>query len=145
MKINKSTRIILYGLAAGIVVFIFIQIIPYGHQMTNPPVTNEPAWDSTKTRELVKQSCFDCHSNETTHPWYSLAPASWLLQYDVDKGRQSLNFSEWDTSGLSGDYLIQNLNNGEMPPSRYLLLHPEAKLTPSDKELLIQGILASIK
>jgi hypothetical protein len=63
------------------------QAIPYGRGHSNPPVTKEPAWDSSRTRELAKRACFDCHSNETTWPWYSnVAPESWLIQRDVDAG-----------------------------------------------------------
>ena len=64
---------------------ILIQLIPFGRVHTNPPKAGEPAWNSPSTRELVRRTCFDCHSNETTWPWYSnVAPASWLLQRDVN-------------------------------------------------------------
>ncbi len=60
--------------------FILLQIIPYGHNHTNPPIVEEPAWDSPQTRAVVKKACFDCHSNETVWPWYSnIAPLSWLI------------------------------------------------------------------
>lgn len=73
-----------------------IQLVPYGRDHANPPVTGEPAWDSPETRALARQACFDCHSNETQWPAYaSIAPASWLVQHDVNDGRALLNFSEW--------------------------------------------------
>ena len=44
----------------------------------------------------LRQSCFDCHSNETRWPPYSKVPiASWLIAMDVKKGRGQLNFSQW--------------------------------------------------
>ena len=52
---------------------VLIQFIPYGHTHTNPPTMKEPAWDSSKTRDLVHRACFDCHSNQTTFPWYSMS------------------------------------------------------------------------
>ena len=56
-------------------------IVPFGHSHTNPPVTKEPAWNSPDTRALVQRACFDCHSNQTTWPWYShVAPVSWLCK-----------------------------------------------------------------
>src|SRR5690348_9189375 len=77
-------------------VMLVIQLVPYGHDRVNPPVTAEPAWDSPETRALAKQACFDCHSNETEWPAYSkVAPVSWLIQHDVTEGRSKLNFSEW--------------------------------------------------
>src|SRR5215831_3235209 len=76
---------------------VLIQLIPFGREHTNPPVTQEPAWDSPGTRELAKRACFDCHSNETVWPWYSrVAPVSWLTQRDVNGGRRHVNFSEWN-------------------------------------------------
>ncbi|HEX7229427.1 MAG TPA: heme-binding domain-containing protein [Candidatus Binatia bacterium] len=80
-----------------IVVLLAIQLIPYGHDHTNPPVHAEPAWDNPRTRELAARACFDCHSDQTVWPWYSnIAPISWLIQRDVEKGRSELNFSEWN-------------------------------------------------
>ena len=69
-----------------------IQLIPYGRAHANPPVLAEPAWDSPATRDLAVRACFDCHSNETVWPWYSnIAPVSWLVQRDVDGGRNKAN------------------------------------------------------
>ena len=54
-----------------------IQLVPYGRHHVNPPTVSEPAWDSPVTRELARQACFDCHSNETTWPTYArVAPLS---------------------------------------------------------------------
>lgn len=62
---NKWLRILLIGGVALAVLAVLIQIIPYGHNHTNPPVVQEPNWDSQQTREFAKRACFDCHSNET--------------------------------------------------------------------------------
>ena len=94
---NKWIRTIFLGLGIVVVMGLLIQVIPYGHDHTNPPVVNEPNWDSPQTREITKRACFDCHSNETVWPWYSnIAPVSWLVYRDVSDGREHLNFSEWD-------------------------------------------------
>ena len=77
--------------------FVLIQLLPIGKDYTNPPVVQEPAWDSPQTRELAMAACGDCHSNETTWPAYSkIAPISWLVARDVEEGRSKLNFSEWN-------------------------------------------------
>lgn len=47
-----------------VLLFVLIQLVPFGRQHTNPPVIGEPAWDSPQTRELTRRACFDCHSNE---------------------------------------------------------------------------------
>ena len=66
---------------------IAIQLIPVWLLQTNPPARSEPRWNSAQTNTLVHRSCFDCHSNATTWPWYSrVAPVSWLTTYDVVAG-----------------------------------------------------------
>ncbi|TLN22725.1 hypothetical protein FDZ74_04290, partial [bacterium] len=108
--------------------FLLVQLIPYGRAHTNPAVVKEPQWQDTVTTDLVKRACYDCHSNETTWPWYSnVAPMSWLIQHDVDEGRQRLNFSEWGVSsgtGEGGGEIGEVVQGGEMPPAQYLILHP---------------------
>ena len=90
-------RVMLWTGLVVLGIFALIQAVPYGRSHTNPPVTAEAPWDSARTRELAVRACYDCHSNETTWPWYSnVAPMSWLVQRDVDEGRGVLNFSEWD-------------------------------------------------
>jgi hypothetical protein len=126
--------------------FLLIQLLPYGRSHTNPPVISEPAWDSPQTKELAQRACYDCHSNETVWPWYSnIAPVSWLVQYDVEDGRQQLNFSEWGSSrrdGEEGDEMAEVIYKGEMPPANYLLTHPEARLTDAEKQILANGMAA---
>lgn len=78
---------------------VAIQFVPYGKEHSNPTVIAEPDWDSPMTRELFFTSCFNCHSNETFWPWYSkIAPVSWLMQSDVDEGREHFNISMWGGS-----------------------------------------------
>jgi hypothetical protein len=126
------------------VIFIGIQFIPYGRGYNDPPVKAEPKWDSPKTRELFFRACGDCHSNETVRPWYSLiAPITWLIQRDIDKGRAALNVSEWGRpEGNSGD-VAAVVQNGLMPPTRYTTLRPSAKLADSEKQAFVQGLVAT--
>lgn len=127
--------------------FLVIQLVPYGRAHTNPPVKNEPVWDSPQTREIVRKACFDCHSNEVTWPWYShVAPASWLVQRDVDHAREYLNFSEWGTHPRheEAEEIEEVIVKEEMPLPPYLLLHPEARLSEAEKTQLIEGMKATI-
>lgn len=146
MKIRKIVSI---GLIAIVVAFLLIQLVPYGRNHSDPPVQSEPNWDSPDTRSLAKTACFDCHSNETSWSrWYeSVAPASWLVQHDVDEGRQRLNFSEWNQGGKPRniDELWEVIGYGNMPPSQYLLLHPEAKLTSAERDQLAAGLQATVR
>jgi hypothetical protein len=124
-----------------VVVLLAIQLVPYGRDHRNPPVRSEPAWDLSITRDLARQACFDCHSNETTWPAYaSIAPVSWLVQHDVNEGRAVLNFSEWPSSSKEAGEASQEVREGEMPPMLYQLLHADARLTAADREQLALGL-----
>jgi Haem-binding domain len=124
---------------------VLIQFVPFGHDHTNPPAAKEPPWDKPQTRDLVKRACFDCHSNETTWPWYSnVAPVSWLVQRDVNGGRRHLNFSEWDHPQRHAEDIPKEVQEGGMPPFFYLPMHPNAKLTGADKQALIDGVGKSL-
>lgn len=126
--------------------FAVIQLIPYGRAHTNPPVTAEPKWQDAATADLVKRACYDCHSNETVWPWYSnIAPASWLIQHDVDEARVRLNFSEWNGAEARGvEEMAGLIQAGEMPPIQFQLIHPEARLSDAEKAQLITGLTNSL-
>ncbi len=136
---------ILGFLSGGLLLIgLLIQFIPYGRNHTNPPVLAEPVWDSPQTRAFFFQACADCHSNETVWPWYSaIAPISWLIQRDVDEGRRAFNVSEWGRGENSGDDAAETVQKGTMPPFMYILTHPEARLTNTEKQAFTEGLLAT--
>lgn len=137
----------LLKIAIGVVAAVtLLQVIPFGHQHSNPAVIQEPAWDSPRTRELAKRACFNCHSNETAWPWYSsVAPVSWLTQRDVNEGRGHLNFSEWNDPLSQADDVVAEVQAGNMPPWFYLPMHPEARLTQEERAELVRGFQRSLK
>ena len=122
-----------------VIIFILIQFIPVDR--SNPPVqqdVNAPG----EVKSVLKQSCYDCHSNETRWPWYSqVAPISWLVAGDVAEGREHLNFSEWNRIDAYEQQKVveeiwEEVDKGEMPLWFYLPLHPEARLTDTDRSVL---------
>jgi mono/diheme cytochrome c family protein len=126
-----------------VVVFLAIQLVPYGRDHTNPAVVSEPAWDSPATRAYAVTACFDCHSNQALWPWYSnIAPVSWLIQRDVDEGRVALNYSDWGRA-QEGDESAEAVSEGEMPPFVYILTHPDARFSEADKAAFIRGLIAT--
>ena len=123
-----------------------IQFVPYGRSCTNPPVVAEPAWDSPDTRAIAQRACFDCHSNETRWPAYArVAPASWLISYDVSEGRRIVNFSEWQRSQEEAAEAAEAILEQEMPPRPYLLMHPKARLTAPERERLAAGLTKTVR
>jgi mono/diheme cytochrome c family protein len=142
---RKLVKLIIRRTLLGlVVVLVLIQFIPYGRGHASPPVVLEPVWDSPATRELFFRSCGDCHSNETSWPWYSnIAPVSWLVQKDVDEGREEFNVSEWNRTENEGDEAAEEVREGEMPLFIYTLTHPEARLSDADREALTRGLVAT--
>lgn len=131
------------GLMVIVALAVAIQLVPYGRDHSNPPVVEEPAWDSAGTRELAVRACFDCHSNETEWPWYTnIAPISWAAQRDVDEGRELLNFSEWNRR-QEGEEAAETVREGSMPPWIYTLTHSDARLTDDEVATLEAGLVAT--
>ncbi len=130
----------------GVVVLacVCVQAITLTRSYTNPPVVAEPNWDSPRTREFFMRTCGDCHSNETVWPWYSrVFPVSALIANDVDEGRVRFNISEWGVRENEAGESAEIVQEGEMPPAQFLLMHPEARLTPAEKQELIKGLIAT--
>ena len=140
MKVkNKFLKTIFILVGIAFIVFVLLQLVPYGKNLDNPPVTNPIQWKNAQAEEIARRACYDCHSNESVWPWYAnVAPSSWLLQMDVEKGRRFLNFSTGE--GIDLEEISEVLEDDYMPPARYLLLHPEARLSQAEKDTLINGL-----
>ena len=129
---------------ALVVLFVLIQLAPYGRNHANPPVKAEPPWDAPRTRELFFRACADCHSNQTVWPWYShVAPVSWLVYKDVASARRHFNVSEWGRPRNSGDEAAYEVQQGFMPLDPYVKLHPSANLNAAEKAELVRGLRAT--
>ena len=134
--------IIIFGL-----VFIGIQFVHLAVpqlRAENPPVVNNIVWDSPETEATWNAACADCHSNTTDWPVYSkVAPVSWFIVNHVNEGRDKLNIST--DLLIDVNELIKETRNHKMPlPSyTYFGLHPNAKLSDSEIEKLIQGFEAT--
>ena len=127
---------ILLGLG---VIFAGIQFVPVSRN--NPAITGEaPA--PAEVKEVLRRACQDCHSHETNWPWYAyVAPVSWLIEDDVEEGREHLNLSTWDayTRGKRTKLfkeIREEVEEGAMPPWYYVTMHPSARLSESDRALL---------
>lgn len=121
-------------------VLVAIQLVPVDR--SNPPVQQEIAAPPA-VMAVLERSCYDCHSNKTTWPWYSyVAPASWLVAHDVEEGRHELNFTAWnqyppDKRAKKIHEVGEEVGEGKMPLRQYLLLHSDAKLSEDDRRLLL--------
>jgi hypothetical protein len=134
-------------LAAGLAaIFALLQLA--NPARTNPPVA--PGHDllagqapPPEIAARLRAACYDCHSYETRWPWYSrVAPAAWLVAGDVNDGREKLNFSEWphdlpERAAKRLGRISEEVGYRNMPPGKYTLLHPEARLTDAQRQALI--------
>jgi len=127
------------------VVFVGIQLIPIDRE--NKPVDKKDNFvDIYKTPEsiktILKNACYDCHSNETEYPTYSyIAPVSWTIKDHINDGREHLNFSEWgsynkDLKQRAIEKTISSVRDLQMPLPSYIGYHPKANLTTRDRKAL---------
>lgn len=105
-------------------------------------------------KSILNRSCMDCHSNNTSYPWYNnIQPVAWLLQHHVQDGKGELNFDEYATYNLRRQYhkmeeIVEQVNDGKMPIKGYTIMHQNSKLTNEDKEALVQwaeGVMTDMK
>ena len=123
-------------------ILLAIQLIRF--EKINPPVDDTITLKAPQAvMDILKTSCYDCHSDETIWPFYAeIAPLSWNIIGHVNDGRKALNYSKWKEiePEIKIERLkrsIKTINNNMMPLENYLLLHEEAKLTKEQKKIVI--------
>lgn len=138
----KRSRKILIALA---IIFIILQFFR--------PVKNHSDAKATKgiatvfpvppeIDSLFRNSCYDCHSNNTHYPWYAeIQPVGWWLASHIKDGKRALNFDEYATYNASRKFrklggIMNAIDEGEMPLSSYTLIHTSAKLSDAQKQLI---------
>ncbi len=107
-----------------------------GQSVDADPSVPEPV------KAVLRRACMDCHSERTQLPWYGrVAPVSWMLARDVERGRGAMNLSNWGHEQppmrmALAAIACEDVRSGRMPPPAYLMMHREARLTPRDIEAL---------
>tara|TARA_B110000046_G_scaffold48154_1_gene53306 strand:+ start:2631 stop:3125 length:495 start_codon:yes stop_codon:yes gene_type:complete len=96
-----------------------------------------------EVQKILTQACFDCHSDQTTYPWYnSITPVNYWLNSHVNGGKSHLDVSKWSTYSVKRkahklEELIEEVGEGEMPLASYKWTHASADLTNDQIEALI--------
>ena len=140
-KFNKRNLLIAFLAVFALIQFKVIDKSPIEINPESDFLMIEQA--PKEVAELIQTSCYDCHSNLTTYPWYSnIAPVSWWLKGHIDNGRGKLNFSEWDSYSLeeSDTLKVKSANMIEkkwMPILTYKIIHKESRLSDEQRALLI--------
>ena len=140
---KKILRIILWVFVGLLIIAQFFPI-----DKTNPE--SDPAKDfltmvsaPDDIAYIIKTTCYDCHSNETKFPWYTnVAPVSWWVKDHIDHGREELNFSLWGDfpkrrQAHKMEECYEEVEERLMPLKSYTWAHSEARLTPEQRELLV--------
>jgi hypothetical protein len=110
-------------------------------ELTNPPVTAE-LQAPPEVKQVLRNSCYNCHSNETKLPWFDkVVPAYWLVASDVKEARKHLNFSEIGAlpAAQQKAALFEAVNQvqlGAMPLPAYLHVHPGAAVSAEGLAIL---------
>jgi hypothetical protein len=138
-------------LAIGIVLII-IQFIQPAHNTSVQILATDISKMvsiSDNVKSLLKITCYDCHSNNTTYPWYSnIQPIGWLMGYHIKEAKNQLNFSEFGSysqrrqlSKLDG--IANSIRDNIMPLSSYKMMHKTVQLNKNEKILLINWVQQS--
>ena len=102
-------------------------------------------------QQILKVSCYDCHSNTTYYPWYSkIQPVAWFLDDHIMEGKRELNFSTFTTYPAWRQYkklkeIGKEVKEGEMPMFSYTLLHRDAVLNVDQKLSIQSWVINSMK
>jgi hypothetical protein len=121
--------------------FILIQFIDMDVPATLSLESKDEIVAPQKIIEILKRSCYDCHSNSLIYPWYSkIAPLSWYTKKHVKDGRGVVNFSIWKRYKIDKQFKVMDKLPKSllirMPLPDYLWLHKDAKLSSDDKKIL---------
>jgi hypothetical protein len=132
--------------AASVVVFASVLVHPNGGvkavRSANPLLTGSDI--DPIALGILERSCQNCHSEKTEWPWYShIAPMSWLVEKDVSQAREHMNLSHWDDYSVGEKQALlarigAMIRSRQMPPDRYTMIHPEAKISDAERERIYE-------
>jgi hypothetical protein len=138
------TRKILATLAA---VLLIIQFIRPEVNSGESGASGFPSHEYPVSPELglvLRQSCYDCHSNRTTYPWYAyVQPVAWWLESHIMEGKEHLNFDELVRYRPARRFhkfeeIEEMVVKGEMPLESYTIIHRDAILTDETADMIVQ-------
>jgi hypothetical protein len=104
-------------------------------------------------KPILMAKCADCHSDRTVYPWYYKVPlVKQLIDHDVKTARRHLDISnDFPFIGHEGkssmadnfDAIHDVIDDDDMPPWEYTLMHSKAKLTGDDKKVILGWVSKS--
>lgn len=144
---------IAFVLLAGLVIIQFFRSERNISTAATPnDISNKYAVPSN-VQEILKSSCYDCHSNNTVYPWYAnIQPVAWWLQDHVTEGKKELNFNEFLSYAPKKAHhkleeVVEQLEKDEMPLKSYRVIHRNAIVDAEKKKIIsdwAKGLMAEI-
>lgn len=139
---KRALKVIFLLIAGAFVVMQF-----FGIDQSNAPIVPSETLAAAVAvpadiNQILSRSCSDCHSNQTTYPWYAnVQPAGWFLADHIDAGRRELNFSKFNTydpakKSRKLNEICDEVNAASMPLPSYLWIHRKAVISASDAAAL---------
>ncbi len=140
MKIIKKTLVLL------LIIFVVAQLfrpqkndgdiasVGSFFKETNPP-------DDVKI--ILKNACFDCHTNLTKYPWYNvITPVNYWLNSHIEEGKEHFNMSNWVGNSIKRkdhkfEELIEMVTDKKMPLNSYTWMHKDAELTEAQIKAIV--------
>lgn len=98
---------------------------------------------AAEVQDLLRNACYDCHSDRTTYPWYSyITPVNFWMQHHIDEGRAEFDMSSWGRrrdkwQRHKAKESVEMLEEGEMPLPSYTWVHPQARLSDAERNALM--------
>jgi len=138
-----------YLLWIVVVIFIAIQFVPIDRENPIGDANSDLLMQTQASQEvqsIMRNACYDCHSNETVWPWYSnIAPVSFVIANHIEEGRDHLNFSDWASYDKEDQsYILKNMkkeiDKNAMPLKGYVKMHANAEMTNERKALIFAWI-----
>jgi hypothetical protein len=152
MKTAGYLAVVLCGIAVA-----SIQVMPV--KRSNPAVNSADTIETSlnvpaPVEKILTEACKDCHSLQTRWPVYArVAPVSWIVTHDVERGREAMNLSRWaahagSKPGVAMGVLAAacaDVQSRHMPPAAYRRMHPAARLQPEEVETLCEWTSAQAR
>lgn len=140
---KKILKTILIVIVIALIIIQFIRPSKNaGEEIAANQITAaEPVPDDVQ--QMLKVSCYDCHSNTTRYPWYSkIQPVAWFLDNHIVEGKKEINFSTFATYPAYRRYkkfkeIQEQIKKDEMPLFSYTVIHRDAVLNESQKSTLL--------
>ncbi|NVJ87711.1 MAG: heme-binding domain-containing protein [Algoriphagus sp.] len=113
--------------AFGFALILFLQAMPKTDTSIQPELSDDAPEIPENVMAVVQQKCYGCHNAESKN----------------EKGKEKLDWDELE-SAKKGKALAtmkkitEVLEEGEMPPAKFLERKPEGQLTPEEKATLLE-------